>query len=92
MKNYKITSEITAVPDLNYLIVDNKVIDMSEAKKYLLRYHENLCSKYKLRAIVKSGVVHRYYAWDSIWVEAYNRFILQGLQKRNTEYCTPTPI
>ena len=66
-------------PELDYLRVDNRVLKLSKVKAYLLRYHERLCIKYKLRVEEKDGVLHRYYAWDSLLVEAYNLFLLQGL-------------
>jgi hypothetical protein len=93
MKQYKITPNITAYFELDYLVFDKRHLKISEAKKYLLTYHEKLCNRFKVRSYVKDDKIHCHYAWDSIFAEAYNRFILQNIrQNRSTEYCTPTPI
>jgi hypothetical protein len=79
MKPYKISPNLHLFEEHNFLRVDNRVLLLSDVKKYLLTYHERLCNQFKVRSYVKDDKIHCHYAWDSIITVAYSRFILQDI-------------
>lgn len=76
MKPYIISDQIHLFKEHNYLKVGNRVYKLGDVKEYLQTYHETLCNHYKLNSRThydKDGRLHIYYAWDSIFVEAYKK-------------------
>lgn len=63
--------------DQGLIQIEKDVYSLSEAKNYLLRYCEELTSKYRLKVLYDSkGSARVLYCWDSILAEAVNEKIL----------------
>jgi hypothetical protein len=57
--------------------IENNSYPFSEAKEYLLKHHDNLLTKWRLKVLWNSeGKARVLYCWDSIIAEAVKKQIL----------------